>query len=174
MATTNRTRRTAQKKSQSAEVNEQNVKALEEKKEEEARLSTVRSQQEEVASNDIIDASGSKTPYKAPEDQVVVVDDGQGKPVSDEELFEAAQNGDENALQRLKNRLSQARQEAGNNRLQGGVQVVDDGTAVIRMAHTLENFTYGPTTFPILKQGQRYRLPREIANYLDMLGYAWH
>jgi hypothetical protein len=51
----------------------------------------------------------------------------------------------------------------------------DDGFVVIRMSETIEEFTYGnPHVKFHLERGNRYRVPRHIAGYLDSLGYVWH
>jgi hypothetical protein len=49
--------------------------------------------------------------------------------------------------------------------------VGDDGMVEIRMAETIEEFTYGnPNIFFKLEQGKRYRVPVYIAQYLHSLG----
>jgi hypothetical protein len=46
-----------------------------------------------------------------------------------------------------------------------------DGMVEIRMAETIEEFTYGnPHTFYRLEAGKRYRVPRYIAAYLWDMG----
>ena len=48
----------------------------------------------------------------------------------------------------------------------------DQGFVTIRMAETIEEFTYGnPHVSYNLKAGHRYRVPVHIAQYLDALGY---
>lgn len=50
-----------------------------------------------------------------------------------------------------------------------------DGTIEIRMARTIEEFTYGnPHVFYKLEEGKRYRVPANIARYLDSLGAVYH
>jgi hypothetical protein len=50
-------------------------------------------------------------------------------------------------------------------------QVHDDGTVEIRMAETVEEFTYGnPHVHFKLEAGKRYRVPRHIAAYLWDMG----
>ena len=47
----------------------------------------------------------------------------------------------------------------------------DDGFVQIRMAQTIEEFTYGnPHVHYNLEEGKIYRVPRHIAGYLDSLG----
>jgi hypothetical protein len=51
----------------------------------------------------------------------------------------------------------------------------EQGFVIIRMAETIEEFTYGnPHMSYHLKQGHRYRVPVHIAQYLDALGYLYH
>lgn len=51
----------------------------------------------------------------------------------------------------------------------------DDGTVLIRMNTTLEDFTFGDPKRPVkLEEGKQYRMPAHIARYLDGLGYVWH
>jgi hypothetical protein len=51
------------------------------------------------------------------------------------------------------------------------VRVGDDGLVEIRMAETIEEFTYGNPhiSYPLIA-GKRYRVPRHIAAYLWDLG----
>lgn len=50
-----------------------------------------------------------------------------------------------------------------------------NGKVVIRMNTTIEDFTYGnPHVHYKLEYGKRYSVPRNIASYLDSLGYVWH
>jgi hypothetical protein len=47
----------------------------------------------------------------------------------------------------------------------------DDGMVEVRMAETIEEFTYGnPHHHYRLEQGKRYRVPMYIAQYLHSLG----
>ena len=49
------------------------------------------------------------------------------------------------------------------------------GFVEVRMAETIEEFTYGnPHRAWRLEQGKRYRLPYDVAVYLDSLGYLYH
>jgi hypothetical protein len=51
----------------------------------------------------------------------------------------------------------------------------DDGYVQIRMAQTIEEFTYGnPHVHFALEAGKIYRMPDYIARYLDSLGYIYH
>jgi hypothetical protein len=51
----------------------------------------------------------------------------------------------------------------------------EQGFVIIRMAETIEEFTYGnPHMSYNLKAGHRYRVPVHIASYLDALGYLYH
>jgi hypothetical protein len=61
-------------------------------------------------------------------------------------------------------------------RVQVTPQVPDDeGYVQIRMAQTIEEFTYGnPHQHYPLLEGKIYRVPRHIAGYLDSLGYVYH
>jgi hypothetical protein len=50
-------------------------------------------------------------------------------------------------------------------------QVDADGMVEIRMARTIEEFTYGnPHIFYRLEEGKRYKVPANIARYLASLG----
>ena len=50
-------------------------------------------------------------------------------------------------------------------------QIDEDGMVEIRMAVTIEEFTYGnPNIFYKLEEGKRYRVPLYIAQYLSSLG----
>lgn len=50
-------------------------------------------------------------------------------------------------------------------------QADEDGYVEVRMAVTIEEFTYGnPHTFHKLEEGKRYRMPVHIASYLYNLG----
>lgn len=53
--------------------------------------------------------------------------------------------------------------------------VVDaDGYVEVRMAETIEEFTYGNPHYNYrLEEGKRYRLPRDVAIYLHSLGYIY-
>ena len=47
----------------------------------------------------------------------------------------------------------------------------DDGYTVVRMAVTIDDFTYGNNRGPVeLKAGKMYRVPIHIAQYLHSLG----
>lgn len=49
-----------------------------------------------------------------------------------------------------------------------------DGMVEIRMAETIEEFTYGnPHIFFKLEQGKRYRVPLYIAQYLASMGKVY-
>lgn len=49
------------------------------------------------------------------------------------------------------------------------------GLVEVRMAETIEEFTYGnPHRSWRLEVGKRYRLPVDVAIYLDSLGYLYH
>jgi hypothetical protein len=51
----------------------------------------------------------------------------------------------------------------------------DQGMVVIRMAETIEEFTYGnPHMHYKLEAGHRYRVPAHIGRYLDSLGKVYH
>ena len=51
----------------------------------------------------------------------------------------------------------------------------NDTTVEVRMAETIEEFTYGnPHRTFRLEEGKRYRLPVEVARYLNALGYIYH
>lgn len=50
-----------------------------------------------------------------------------------------------------------------------------DGYVQVRMAETIEEFTYGnPHLSWRLEEGKIYRVPRHIAGYLDSLGKLYH
>lgn len=49
------------------------------------------------------------------------------------------------------------------------------GLVEVRIAQTIEEFTYGnPHRSWRLEEGKRYRLPYDVAVYLDSLGYVYH
>ena len=51
----------------------------------------------------------------------------------------------------------------------------ENGMVEIRMAVTIEEFTYGnPHMFYRLEEGKRYRVPLYIAQYLSGLGKLYH
>lgn len=51
----------------------------------------------------------------------------------------------------------------------------ESGMVEIRMAETIEEFTYGnPHRSYKLEAGKRYRLPVDVARYLNNLGYIYH
>ena len=53
-------------------------------------------------------------------------------------------------------------------------QVSDDGWMEIRMAETIEEFTYGNPHFTVrLEEGKRYRVPVHIGQYLIGLGKVY-
>ena len=53
--------------------------------------------------------------------------------------------------------------------------VTREGMVIIRMNETLDAFTFGDPKKPMkMEYGKQYRVPAEIANYLDGLGYVWH
>jgi hypothetical protein len=50
-----------------------------------------------------------------------------------------------------------------------------DGTVIVRMAETIEEFTYGnPYVHYKLEAGKQYRVPVEIARYLHSLDKIYH
>jgi hypothetical protein len=54
------------------------------------------------------------------------------------------------------------------------VQVSDDGFMEIRMAETIEEFTYGNPHYMVkLEQGKRYRVPAYVGHYLIGLGKVY-
>ena len=55
-------------------------------------------------------------------------------------------------------------------------QEVDaSGYVEVRMADTIEEFTYGnPHRHYRLEAGKRYRIPVDVARYLNGLGYIYH
>jgi hypothetical protein len=55
------------------------------------------------------------------------------------------------------------------------VAVDSQGYVEVRMADTIEEFTYGNPHYTYrLEQGKRYRIPVEVARYLNNLGYIYH
>ena len=51
----------------------------------------------------------------------------------------------------------------------------NEGYVVIRMAETIEEFTYGNQRSPVeLERGKMYRVPVYIAQYLNSLGKLLH
>lgn len=53
--------------------------------------------------------------------------------------------------------------------------VDSSGMVEIRMAETIEEFTYGNPHYTYkLEAGKRYRIPVEVARYLNNLGYIYH
>jgi hypothetical protein len=54
-------------------------------------------------------------------------------------------------------------------------EVDEQGYVEIRMAQTIDEFTYGnPHVHYKLEEGKRYRLPVDVARYLNGLGYVYH
>jgi len=53
-----------------------------------------------------------------------------------------------------------------------GVTINDD-TVIIRTITDIDDMTFGVGNSYTFKQGVRYKVPRELANYLQMLGYIW-
>lgn len=58
--------------------------------------------------------------------------------------------------------------------LQENVQTVSQRDRVIRVNTTLENVTIGAGTDYSFVEGQQYRVPTHVADYLEELGYVWH
>ena len=51
----------------------------------------------------------------------------------------------------------------------------EQGFVEIRMAETIEEFTYGNPHYTYrLEAGKRYRIPVDVARYLNSLGYIYH
>ena len=53
-----------------------------------------------------------------------------------------------------------------------GVKLAND-TVVIRTISDIEDMTYGVGNLYTFKQGVKYRVPRDLADYLERLGYVW-
>ena len=53
-----------------------------------------------------------------------------------------------------------------------GVKLAND-TVVIRTISDIEDMTYGVGNMYTFKQGVKYRVPRDLADYLERLGYVW-
>ena len=53
-----------------------------------------------------------------------------------------------------------------------GVKLAND-TVVIRTIADIEDMTYGVGNLYTFKQGVKYRVPRDLADYLESLGYVW-
>lgn len=53
-----------------------------------------------------------------------------------------------------------------------GVQTRDD-SVIIRTITDIEDMTYGVGNHYTFKQGQKYRVPKDLADYLQSLGYIW-
>jgi hypothetical protein len=53
-----------------------------------------------------------------------------------------------------------------------GVSVAND-TVIIRTIADVEDMTYGVGNHYTFKQGVKYRVPADLANYLEQLGYIW-
>lgn len=54
-----------------------------------------------------------------------------------------------------------------------GVEMADD-TVVIRVNSEIPNMTFGVGNHYTFKEGGKYRVPRELADHLEELGYVWH
>ena len=55
--------------------------------------------------------------------------------------------------------------------IQEQVALEPDGTVVVRMAETIEEFTHGNPHFHTkLEAGKQYRMPVEVARYLHSIG----
>jgi hypothetical protein len=51
--------------------------------------------------------------------------------------------------------------------------VSKDDTVIIRTIADIEDMTFGVGNNYTFKQGVKYRVSRELADYLSMLGYVW-
>jgi hypothetical protein len=55
---------------------------------------------------------------------------------------------------------------------QVGVSLAND-TVIIRVIQDIEEMTYGVGNHYTFKAGVKYSVPRDLANYLEQLGYIW-
>ena len=53
-----------------------------------------------------------------------------------------------------------------------GVTLADD-SVIIRTVVDIEEMTYGVGNTYTFKAGQKYKVPKKIADYLEALGYIW-
>lgn len=56
----------------------------------------------------------------------------------------------------------------------GEVRYVEAPAKVIRVNSTIEDMTFGVGNIYTFQEGQQYRVPADLAKYLDDLGYVWH
>jgi hypothetical protein len=55
-----------------------------------------------------------------------------------------------------------------------GVETVESGDVVIRVNETLDAVTIGAGNHYSFKEGQKYKVPRNVAFHLEEKGYVWH
>lgn len=51
---------------------------------------------------------------------------------------------------------------------------IAENTVVIRVNADIEDMTFGAGNFYTFKTGQKYKVTKALADYLDELGYVWH
>ena len=84
---------------------------------------------------------------------------------------ESLMPGEENEVTRPSDLGFGSREVEVEPMIQEQVQVATDGSVVVRMAETIEEFTHGNPHFSTkLEAGKQYRMPREIASYLHSIG----
>lgn len=57
---------------------------------------------------------------------------------------------------------------------QGDVVYVEPEAKTIIVNTTIEDMTFGAGNLYSFKEGQQYRVPAALADYLEELGYVWH
>lgn len=89
---------------------------------------------------------------------------------------EEPQQAEENEVTTPESLGFQRSREIEVERVQVAPQAPDDqGFVQIRMAQTIEEFTFGnPHVHYHLEEGKIYRVPAGIGAYLDSLGYVYH
>lgn len=55
-----------------------------------------------------------------------------------------------------------------------GVETVEHDDVVIRVNETLDSVTIGAGNHYSFKEGQKYKVPRNVAFHLEEKGYVWH
>lgn len=140
---------------------------------------SVAAEQEMAAREGIVDLSGeAPLQSKSIIDDVLVVEEDDDTPLSDEELFQRlAEAGDEDRptlLARIANRFGTYKRAAENDLIDQGVTIVDENTAIIRVNEDLENVTIGHGHNYDFMMGQRYRVPIHVAAHLEEKGFVYH
>jgi hypothetical protein len=55
-----------------------------------------------------------------------------------------------------------------------GVQVMEQPFVIVRVNESIDQMTYGAGNHYTFVAGQRYRVPRDVAEHLEEAGLVWH